>query len=154
MARAAAIIVENDTVALIERRRSAETYYLFPGGTVEEGESLEQAVVREVLEEMGVEIEVGRLVAEVRFNSNLQYYFLARITSGDFGSGMGAEIIGPSSLEKGTYLPVWLPLAGLTNRPVHPRPVAEIVERSPLKGWPAGLLRVVDLGREAPQAAA
>jgi 8-oxo-dGTP diphosphatase len=36
-----------------------------PGGRVEEGESDAEATVREVLEETGVRVEVGRLVGEV-----------------------------------------------------------------------------------------
>jgi 8-oxo-dGTP diphosphatase len=39
-----------------------ETYFLLPGGGQEPGESLSQAVIRECREEIGAEVEVGRLV--------------------------------------------------------------------------------------------
>jgi 8-oxo-dGTP pyrophosphatase MutT (NUDIX family) len=44
--RAAVVIVENGRVALIERVRDGRTYFVFPGGRVESGESPQQAAVR------------------------------------------------------------------------------------------------------------
>ena len=67
MARAAAIILQNNSLALIERNRNGQIYYLFPGGQVEAGESQVETVTREVKEEIGLEISVGRLIAEVIF---------------------------------------------------------------------------------------
>jgi 8-oxo-dGTP pyrophosphatase MutT (NUDIX family) len=45
--RAAVVIVENGRVALIERVRDRHTYFVFPGGRAEDGESPQQAAVRE-----------------------------------------------------------------------------------------------------------
>ncbi|MCR5764127.1 MAG: NUDIX domain-containing protein [Treponema sp.] len=44
----------------------------FPGGKVEQGESDEQAVVREFSEEFGVSVTVGNLVASSEFQHNGQ----------------------------------------------------------------------------------
>lgn len=57
--RAAAIIIENGHVLLAGNER--ESYYYSIGGGVHIGESAEEAVKREVLEETGVEYEVERL---------------------------------------------------------------------------------------------
>ncbi|HUT80126.1 MAG TPA: NUDIX hydrolase [Candidatus Bathyarchaeia archaeon] len=49
------ILVKNDKVLLI--RRAGRTFYNFwalPGGMLEEGETVEQALVREMYEELGV----------------------------------------------------------------------------------------------------
>ena len=59
-----AIIRRRDTVLVARRspERSAGGLWEFPGGKVEPGESPQQALVREVHEELGVDIEVGALV--------------------------------------------------------------------------------------------
>src|SRR6266540_4217155 len=55
MMRSAVIIVEHDQVALIERVRDRRTYYVFPGGTIEDGETAQAAAIREAYEELGVQ---------------------------------------------------------------------------------------------------
>ena len=56
---------------------------------MDEGETPEQAVVREAREELGVEIRVLRLAAKVWFRGNPQFFFLAEQVGGEFGSGSG-----------------------------------------------------------------
>ncbi|MCE5191458.1 MAG: NUDIX hydrolase [Actinomycetia bacterium] len=52
--RVAAIIVIADALVLVRQRRSTVPYFLLPGGGVEVGESLGNALVREVAEETGL----------------------------------------------------------------------------------------------------
>ena len=60
----AAVVIENDRIALVRRGRPpAYGQWSLPGGAVELGETLEKAVVREVSEEIGLEVEVLELVA-------------------------------------------------------------------------------------------
>ena len=76
--RAAVVIVENGRVALIERVRD-RTYFKFPGGRVESGESPQQAAVREAHEE-GVSVELGDLISVAYRDGREQRYYLASIT--------------------------------------------------------------------------
>lgn len=58
-----AIIFRENRVLLVRRgREPAYGKWSFPGGLVELGESLEEAVWREVREEVGLEVGVGELV--------------------------------------------------------------------------------------------
>jgi 8-oxo-dGTP pyrophosphatase MutT (NUDIX family) len=49
--RATALVVKNENVLLMHRFRDGEEYYVLPGGTQEDGESIEVAVLRELKEE-------------------------------------------------------------------------------------------------------
>jgi 8-oxo-dGTP diphosphatase len=60
-----ALIFEGDAILLVERgREPLKGYWSLPGGLVETGERLEEAVRREVLEETGLRIE-PRLMFEI-----------------------------------------------------------------------------------------
>lgn len=135
--RAAAILIQNDSLALLERHRDGKHYFTFPGGGVDAGETPEQAVVREVGEELGVDIRVIRLVAEVWFRGNQQFFFLVEQTGGEFGSGAGEEYAADLDPARGSYKPVWLPLKRVTTQNVLPKPVAALVAKSYPIAWPA-----------------
>jgi 8-oxo-dGTP diphosphatase len=65
--RIVAAVVERDGKYLITQRRDGAVLpglWEFPGGRVEEGESDEAALVREVRGRIGVEVEVGDRVSE------------------------------------------------------------------------------------------
>ena len=137
--RAGAILVQNAHVALIERRGSARGahYYVFPGGGVEAGESLDDAARREVLEELGLDVAVEQCVATVHYNGGVQHYFLARVVGGDFGTGQGAEMDRTHWAVAGSYRPLWMPCAEIMHHRVYPRGVAELVAAAAGGGWPS-----------------
>lgn len=56
--RAAGIIVRDGQVLLVHRIKRGREYWVLPGGSVEAGESVEQACHREVKEETGLEIRI------------------------------------------------------------------------------------------------
>jgi len=107
---------------------------------LEERESPEQAVVREIEEELGLKVEVERLIINVLHRNKMQYYFLTRIIGGKFGTGIGPEMQGLYPPERGSYHPVWMPISNLLKEYVVPREVAEIVARSARQGWPTDVV--------------
>jgi len=57
------IIIDNDSVILMFRRKinedgNVKEYYVLPGGGVEENETLDEAVMREMGEEFGVKVNI------------------------------------------------------------------------------------------------
>jgi 8-oxo-dGTP diphosphatase len=133
--RAAIVLIQDDKIALIERQRAGLHYFTFPGGHLDGGESPEQAAVREAREELGLEVSIQRLLAEIWWHDLPQYYYLVESVGGNFGTGTGEEMFGALP-EKGSYQPVWVPLKGLLDLPVLPQVMAEMIVRARSAGWP------------------
>ncbi len=66
-----AAVIEKDGWVLIARRRKEERLggkWEFPGGKVEPGENPEQALKRELREELGIEAEIGDFLCSSRYD--------------------------------------------------------------------------------------
>ena len=93
LAVSAVIVDAKSSVLLVLRgHEPAEGLWSLPGGSVESGESMEEAVVREVREETGLEVSVGAKVwcATLDLAPGRPYEihtFLARARSGDLDPG-------------------------------------------------------------------
>ena len=137
--RAGIVLIQDGKVALIERHRAGLDYFVFPGGGVDEGESPEQAAVREAMEELGIEVAIKQKVAEVKLGQkSRQVYFLAEQIGGEFGTGNGEEYTDadPTSPEEGIYIPIWMPIGELLLRQnIYPVDVARLVVKSLEEGW-------------------
>ncbi|MDA1279192.1 MAG: NUDIX domain-containing protein [Chloroflexi bacterium] len=57
------VVLVDGKILLLRYERGEETLYLFPGGGHEPGETLAENARREVLEETGLDVDVGRLLA-------------------------------------------------------------------------------------------
>lgn len=79
MARAArAIIIENGKILVMHRNKEGSQYYTLVGGRALDNETIEQALVREVKEETGLDVTGARLVFTEQHAApyNEQYIFL------------------------------------------------------------------------------
>ncbi|MBL8026130.1 MAG: NUDIX hydrolase [Fibrobacteres bacterium] len=52
--RAAALVIEGETILLVRHCKKGQSYYLLPGGGIEKYETAEDAIVRELREETGL----------------------------------------------------------------------------------------------------
>ncbi|WLD94319.1 NUDIX hydrolase [Alkalihalobacillus sp. AL-G] len=57
---------ENKKIVLVQNKKGDTSYWSYPGGAVEEGETLERAVIRETKEEAGLDIELTGGIQSVR----------------------------------------------------------------------------------------
>ena len=133
--RAAIVLLQDNKIALIERQRAGMHYFTFPGGHVEAGETPEQAAVREAREELGLDVSIQRLLAEIWWHDRPQYYYLVEVVGGDFGTGTGEEMH-QTLPERGSYRPTWVPVQNLLNLPVLPHTMAEMTVKAASAGWP------------------
>lgn len=82
MAKSArAIIIEDGRILVMHRDKYGSQYSTLPGGRLHDGETPEQAVVREIREETGIEIVSTQLVftEDNPAPYNFQYIYLCQI---------------------------------------------------------------------------
>ena len=82
----AAIIFQNEKILLVKRAINPSMgNWSFPSGFVDRGEKLEDALEREVLEEINLNIEVSKLIGVYSYNENpiILCAYEARILSGE-----------------------------------------------------------------------
>ena len=112
--RVGAIIFEGDSIILIKRVTEERTYWVFPGGQIDKGETKEEALVRECKEELGIDVKIIKPFVELRHepygNEQQEYFYICEKTGGELGTGDGPEFSGDERyLYRGTYEVVKVP---------------------------------------------
>ncbi len=94
---ARAIIIENRELMTFYREKIINgkkvTYYAIPGGHVEKGETPEDTVVRELKEELNIDIKIIRELGTININGIKEIYYLCERLSGE-------PILGGEELER------------------------------------------------------
>jgi 8-oxo-dGTP diphosphatase len=98
-----AIVVDKGRVLLVQRgREPLKGHWSIPGGLIEVGESLHAGVVREVLEETGLEVEPVELIELLdkihRDGDRIRYHYviadyLCRVTGGSLAAASDADAV-------------------------------------------------------------
>ena len=60
--RPATITLNEDKVLLVRSQYKGEEFFLFPGGGIEFGETLEEGAIRETFEETGIKVKIKKLI--------------------------------------------------------------------------------------------
>jgi len=91
--RASAVIIKGNSILLIHRINDGREYYILPGGGVEDGESIMEALSREIKEETGLNIEIDKKICEYNNNerNRIEHVFMINKFKGYLNLG-GPEI--------------------------------------------------------------
>lgn len=85
-------------VLLVKNKGSGASYYTLPGGAVEKGETLEEAAIREVKEETGLDVQIDGIftVSEAFFEERghhaIFFTFMGIIIGGEINISIPEEI--------------------------------------------------------------
>ena len=129
--RASAIIPYEDGLIVIRRikgdNENREEYYTIPGGGQEEGESIEEATLREIREELGIEVKLTDKCYELESQGRKQYFFVAEYKSGKIGSGKGEEMTSINYEKYGAYIPEIISVNEIKNIRLLPKEIKDII---------------------------
>lgn len=88
----------NENILMVKNSGPIGSYYTLPGGAVEPGETLQQAAVREVKEETGLDVEVYGILSvmeaffEVKGHHAIFFIFKGEVIGGQIEINMPEEI--------------------------------------------------------------
>lgn len=122
--RAVGLVIHKESILLMRRKKNGKHFYVFPGGHVDEGESIEAAVVRELFEETTLEAVVERCVYDMWSESDVhgpqeQYVYLCTYISGvpTLGACEERERMEESNQE---YEPLWACVDDIDTMNIYP----------------------------------
>ena len=105
------LVLKDNKLAVIFRRKindgKIEEYYAIPGGGVEENETLEEALIRELKEELNIEVNVKDLVFKIEQEDRIEYFYNCEYLSGTFELN-GEEI--ERNCKENYYEPTFIPI--------------------------------------------
>jgi len=111
------IVIHDQRILLMERWRPGHHYFSIPGGGIEPGETPQQTVVREFMEETACEVRTERLVYLLETaEGNCHHIFLCRYLRGE--PRLAAD--SPEAIRAdpdNRFKPDWLPLSDLPEAP-------------------------------------
>jgi 8-oxo-dGTP diphosphatase len=142
---AKAIIISSNKVLLTKNQDDDGIFYLFPGGGQEHGETIHKALIRECVEEIGEQVEIGELLhireyigknherSAFDFDVHqVEYYFVCKIVSGESNDEAPTN---PDSHQVGV---AWLHIESLQEYRIYPKELVKYIlsyfnnEKSPI----------------------
>ncbi len=114
------VVIHDGNILLIKRITTDETFYGFPGGGMESGETPEETVIREVKEETNIDAKNPTKLFEIEHPElGTSYFFL--VTDIDIHD---LKLTGPElqdASETNQYIPCWVPLSDFEQITVYPK---------------------------------
>ncbi len=133
--RAGGVCIHNNKILLIHRINTEKAgadreYYVIPGGGVNDGEKIEDAVIREIKEETDLDVTLSEFFFEVedanpRGGIRKGYYYLCTYVSGEPKLREDSEEAEEMKQGVHLYKPMWLDLAELESVSLFPRQIKE-----------------------------
>lgn len=134
-----AILIEDGKILVMHRDKYGDKYFTLVGGRVNDGESLEQALVREVHEETGLQVTAARPVYIEEHPSpyNEQTIFLCNVAPhGDIAIQEASEEGVMNQYGLNTHQPYWVALKSFAHIPFRTPQLQTAIAKALKKGFP------------------
>lgn len=128
--RAGGIVIKDGKILLVRRFKNGEIYHVTPGGGVEEGETPEEAVVREVMEEASIKVVMKEKLTEFTAvyagEEAIHQLFYCEYVSGTPALSKGS-VEEAKTTENNKYEPMWVNLSELNSIRIKSKEIEKFV---------------------------
>lgn len=117
--RVGGLIIKDGKLLLMHRIKVKDgiknEYYVVPGGGIESNETLSETTIRELKEEIGIDVEIiqEEPIYEYQTEKENQYFLLAEHINEDIGTGKGPEFTDASYANRGVYSAELVPIVDI-----------------------------------------
>ncbi len=118
--RVSALVVRDNKILLIHRFKHGDEYWVIPGGGVEDKESLEESLKREVREETSLDLISFELLGSNEHEGHIHYFYKCELTLGEPKIG-GPEL--EDSSKDNIYLLEWISIEDVNRLNIYPSSV-------------------------------
>lgn len=143
---ARAIIIKDNQLLVTKRTKFGVQYYILIGGGVNIGETLEQALYRELREEGGVQVANPRLVyvEDAGEPYGLQHIFLCDYAGGEPALDPESDEAKISAMGQNLYEPMWLSLDELAGVEFRSKRLQQAILDGVQNGFPEKPVDITD----------
>lgn len=129
-----AILIKGDSILLTTNSDDEGTFYIFPGGGQENGETMHEACIRECLEETGLIVKPGELLYVREYIGKNHEYAATDSHVHQIESYFRCEIIGKNDqqilFDTNQTGIEWVPIRKLNQYRIYPRAVVSYIQKS------------------------
>lgn len=136
---ARAIIIENKKLLVMHRNKEGSQYFTLVGGRVNDNETTEEALVREIAEETGLQVTSARLVYIENHPEpyNQQFIYLCQVAPhDDVAIQDSSEEALLNRININTHQPLWAQDKTFASLPFRTPQLQEAIVKALKKGFP------------------
>jgi len=136
---ARAIVIEGNKILVMHRNKYGSEYFTLVGGRVNDNETTEQALVREIKEETGLDITKARLVFFEQHPApyNEQYIFLCEVAPHESVAIQETSEEGfMNRIDINVHKPLWSELSAFSKLPFRTPQLQNAIAEAFKKGFP------------------